>query len=358
MKTKLLIPLLVIAACACSPIKENPADQISDRWTEEKAFEWQNQNGWMAGCDFTPSTAINQLEFWQEATFDPETIDRELGWAEDIGFSIIRVYLHDLLWDADSTGFVKRMDQFLGICDSHGIKVMFVLFDDCWYGNPQLGPQRDPAPGIHNSGWVQSPSYAAVMDRSEWPRLERYAKGVLSNFKEDDRVILWDLYNEPANNHFPEQIFPLVKKVFQWAREVDPSQPLTIGCWRWTENDWPMNKFYLENSDIISYHNYGDYESMAKDIEKYQSFGRPVVCSEYMARGNKSVFKTHLPLMKRNNVIAINWGLVDGKTQTKYPWNHPLGVTEIEPWHHEIFQTDGTPYRQEEVDLIKKLTSN
>jgi hypothetical protein len=235
---------------------------------------------------------------------------------------------------------------------------MFVLFDDCWYGNPQLGPQREPAPGIHNSGWLQSPSYAAVMDKEEWPRLERYAKGVLGAFKDDERVVLWDLYNEPVNNHYLDQIFPLVKKVFHWAREVNPSQPLTIGTWKWNEENWPMNKFCLENSDIISFHNYSSYESMAKDIEKHLSYGRPVICTEYLARGNKSLFETHLPLMKKHKVSAINWGLVDGKTQTKYPWNHPLGKIEIEPWHHEIFHPDGTPYRQEEVDLIKELTSN
>ncbi|MGC9343726.1 MAG: cellulase family glycosylhydrolase [Bacteroidales bacterium] len=358
MKTKLLFPLLLIFICSCTPVTQTPADQTPDRWTAEKAFQWQEEHGWLVGCNFTPSTAINQLEFWQEATFDPETIDRELGWAADIGFNIIRVYLHDLLWEADSSGLVNRMNQFLDITDSHGIKVMFVLFDDCWYGNPQLGPQREPAPGIHNSGWLQSPSYAAVMDPSEWPRLERYAKGVLSNFKDDERVVLWDLYNEPVNNHYLEQIFPLVRNVFHWAREVNPSQPLTIGTWKWNEENWPMNEFCLENSDIISFHNYGDYESMAKEIERHTSFGRPVLCSEYLARGRNNLFETHLPLMKKHNVSAINWGLVDGKTQTKYPWNHPLGKTDIEPWHHEIFHPDGTPYRQEEVDLIKKLTAN
>ncbi len=357
MKNLLPLFLLLLTMSACVDRQSSDEIENPDRWPEEKAFEWQQKHGWMAGCNFTPSTAINQLEFWQAETFDPETIERELGWASEIGFSIVRVYLHDLIWDADSTGFVNRINQFLEITESKNIKVMFVLFDDCWYGDPELGPQREPAPGIHNSFWQQSPSYAAVMDRDEWPRLERYTKGILNEFGEDERVILWDLYNEPVNNHYIGQIFPLVKKVFSWAREADPSQPLTIGCWKWTEQNWPMNKFCLENSDIVSFHNYGDYESMAKDIEKYQSFNRPIVCSEWLARGNNSIFETHLPLMKKHNVTAINWGLVDGKTQTKFPWNHPYGVTEVEPWHHEIFHKDGTPYREEEVELIKKMTA-
>jgi len=355
MKPLCLSIALTILLSACMPKEKPESKTIPGRWSVEQAFEWHEQNGWMVGCNFTPSTAINQLEFWQAESYDPETIDRELGWASDIGFNLIRVYLHDLLWEAGSSDFLERIDNFLDICESHNIKVMFVLFDDCWYSNPQLGPQREPAPGIHNSGWLQSPSYAAVMDRDEWPRLERYAKGVMEAFKDDKRVVLWDLYNEPANNHYIGQIFPLVKEVFKWAREVNPSQPLTIGTWKWEENNWPLNKFCLENSDIISFHNYGSYESMAKEIERHQSFGRPVLCSEYLARGRDNLFETHLPLMKKHEVHAVNWGLVDGKTQTKYPWRHPLGKTEIEPWHHEIFHPDGTPYRQEEVDLIKKL---
>lgn len=349
----LLLPVLLVSCLQKEPVSDKTE---TSRWSIEKANEWQEKHGWMVGCNFTPSTAINQLEFWQAETFDPETIDRELGWAADIGFNIVRVYLHDLLWDADSTGFSDRIDQFLGICETQGIKVMFVLFDDCWYGNPQLGKQPEPAPGLHNSGWLQSPSYAVVMNEEEWPRLERYTKGILQKFGQDERVILWDLYNEPVNNHTIEQIFPLVKKVFQWAREANPSQPLTISTWKWNPENWPMNEFCLENSDIITFHNYGNYESMSKDIARHKSFGRPVLCSEYLARGNKSLFETHLPLMKSHNVGAINWGLVDGKTQTKYPWGHPYGQTEVDPWHHEIFHPDGTPYRQDEVDLIRKLS--
>lgn len=349
--------LFLFFGSSCKP-DPAPLSGSGYRWSEEKALSWQQQHGWLAGCNFTPGTAINQLEFWQAETFDPLTIDRELAWAAGIGFGIVRVYLHDLLWEPDSSAFLSRVEEFLGMADRHNIRVMFVLFDDCWYGNPKRGRQPEPVPGLHNSGWVQSPAYADVMDRSEWPRLERYARGVLDHFRDDERVILWDLYNEPANNHHTAQILPLVEEVFRWARDVDPSQPLTIGCWKWTEENLPMNEFCLENSDVISFHNYGSYESMAKDIARYSSFGRPVVCSEYLARGNKSLFETHLPLMKEHNVIAINWGLVDGKTQTKYPWNHPLGKTDIEPWHHEIFRSDGTPYREPEVDLIRSLTLN
>ncbi|NJK82473.1 MAG: glycoside hydrolase family 5 protein [Saprospiraceae bacterium] len=181
-------------------------------------------------------------------------------------------------------------------------------------------------------------------------------KGVLRRFKDDERIVLWDLYNEPGNNHLPDQVFPLVKKVFQWAREINPTQPVTVGIWRRQREFQEVIDFCLNNSDIISFHNYGAYEGMAKDIANFKSYGKPLVCSEYLARGNNSTFETILPLLQREQVAAINWGFVDGKTQTKYPWNHPLNVIAIEPWHHEIYQKDGTPYRQSEVALIQQLT--
>jgi len=343
----------LIGLISCS----NQKDVINNRWSKEKAINWYAEKGWQCGCNFTPSTAINQLEMWQKSTYDPETIDKELGWAGDLGFNIVRVYLHYLVWQENPKEFKERIDHFLEICTAHDIDVMFVLFDDCWYGNPQLGNQPDPVPGLHNSGWVQCPRYSEVMNPEKYPVFEEYTKDILTYFKDDDQVIVWDLYNEPANNHQPQQIFPLVKKVFQWARAVNPSQPLTMGVWNFGKEQYlKLNRFYLNNSDIITFHNYGTYEGMRKDIANFKSYGRPVICTEYIARTYGSKFQTHLPLMKEENVGAINWGLVSGKTQTIYPWNHAYNDTTIEVWHHDILHKDGSPYDRDEVELIKKLT--
>lgn len=331
-------------------------DVVPEPWSKEKANEWYKDKAWPVGCNFIPSTAINQLEMWQEETYDRETIDMELGWAADLGFNTVRVYLHNVVWEADAEGFKDRIDDFLKICDSHGIKAMFVFFDDCWYGNAQLGKQLDPDPGLHNSFWLQCPRYSEVMDESVHPSLKAYLQDIMEQFKDDERILLWDLYNEPANNHFVVDVFPFVKKVVQWAREVAPSQPITIGVWKHQIETAELNRFQLENSDVISYHNYSDYESMKKSIYNFKSFGRPVICSEYLARGNKSKFQTHMPMMKREKVGAINWGLVFGKTQTVYPWNTPLNAPVPEVWHHDIFWKDGTPYDEEEVKFIKRVT--
>jgi Cellulase (glycosyl hydrolase family 5) len=324
-------------------------------WPAAKANDWYKQQPWLVGADFLPSTAINQLEMWQAETFDATTIDKELGWAQGIGMNVMRVYLHDLAWKADATGFKTRMDKFLSIATKHKIKILFCIFDDCWNPIPVIGKQPDPKPGVHNSGWVRSPSKPVHNDSRQWGYLETYVKDILTHFKNDKRILMWDLYNEPANSAYGLTSLPLLKKAFEWAWEVRPSQPLTAGVWFM---DFPaVNAYQLEHSDVVTFHNYEDTVSMKKAIDSLQKRGRPVICTEYMARKNNSKFETHLPILKRYNVGAINWGLVSGKSNTIFPWNSKEGSPEPSPWFHDVFRKDGTAYDVKETELIRSLTS-
>ena len=164
------------------------------RWTLQTARTWWDRQPWLVGCNFIPSTAVNQLEMWQESTFDAATIERELGWATDLGFNVVRVYLHDLLWEDDRQGFLHRVDAFLDIAQRAGIGALLVFFDDVWCIESRLGPQPAPHPGRHNSGWVQSPGLAALRAYRHEPaiceRLEGYVRGVLSRFGRDPRVLM------------------------------------------------------------------------------------------------------------------------------------------------------------------------
>ncbi len=325
------------------------------RWTEAQANKWQTENGWLRGGNFNPSTAINQLETWQAESFDPKTIDRELGWAEGIGLNCMRVFLHHVAWEVDKEGFKKRMDQYLSIADKHGIKTIFVFFDDCWNATYKAGKQPDPKPGVHNSGWVRDPGDLLYQDAQLINVLEAYVKDVLTTFKNDKRIVMWDLYNEPGNNKLGNKSMPLLRKVFEWAWEVRPSQPLSAGVWRLALSD--LNKFQVENSDIITYHNYQVPAVHQAAIDTLKRYNRPLVCTEYMARRNNSLFTNIMPMLKQQNIGAINWGLVDGKSNTKYAWDEPIpDGSEPKLWFHEIFRRDGQPYKQEEVDLIKSLT--
>ncbi|MDX2046995.1 MAG: glycoside hydrolase family 2 TIM barrel-domain containing protein [Chitinophagaceae bacterium] len=323
-------------------------------WTKEKANAWYKKQGWLVGANFLPSTAINQLEMWQAETFDAATIDKELGWAASIGMNVMRVYLHDIAWEVDPEGFIKRMDQFLAIAAKHKIKILFTIFDDCWNPDAKAGKQPEPKPGIHNSGWVRSPNKELHNDPGGWNKLQVYVKTVLSTFKNDKRILMWDLYNEPGNSGYDSTSLPLLKKIFQWAWDVRPSQPLSAGVWY---NNKTLNEFQLASSDVITFHNYNNAESLEKQIKELQQSGRPVICTEYMARIRGSKFQTHLPIFKQYNVAAINWGLVAGKSNTIYQWDTPIpDGSEPKLWFHDIFRKDGTAYDETETGIIKKLT--
>ncbi|MCW3087941.1 MAG: 1,4-beta-xylanase [Sediminibacterium sp.] len=323
-------------------------------WTADRANDWYAKQGWLTGANFLPSTAINQLEMWQADTFDTATINRELGWAQFIGFNTLRVFLHNLVWENDAAAFKQRINTFLAIADRHHIKPMFVFFDDCWNPEPVYGKQPDPRPGVHNSGWMRSPGQSVHNDSRRWAALETYVTDILSTYKNDKRILLWDLYNEPGNSGYGINSLPLVKKIFQWAWAVRPSQPLTVGVW--FKKVPELNAFQLENSDVISFHNYDDTTSMANAIDTLQKRGRPVICTEYMARKNNSLFLTHLAVLKRKDVGAINWGLVNGKSNTVFPWNSKEGTPEPAVWFHDIFRKDGTPFDQNETRLITTLS--
>jgi Cellulase (glycosyl hydrolase family 5) len=345
--------------------------QDPGRWSPEKANAWYAEQPWLVGANFVPSDAINEFEMFQDATWNPALNDKELGMAEGIGMNTMRVFLQDQLWTSDPEGFKRRLDAFLTIASKHGIRPIFVLFDSCWETNPKLGPQHPPIPGVHNSGWVQSPGTKELMDPSYEPKLEAYVKGVVGAFANDKRVLTWDVWNEPNNGdpkkgeapNKTELVDALLPKVFAWARSAKPMQPLTSGVW---EGDWShpdkessTTKIQLAESDVISFHNYDWPEGFEARIKELQPLGRPILCTEYMARGAGSTFDNSLPIAKKYHVAAINWGLVAGKTQTYLPWDSwtkPYVESQPTVWFHEVFKQDDTPYRQHEVDLIRELT--
>jgi hypothetical protein len=360
---------MVLMAVIPQPAMAAPDLANSGRWTADKANEWYARQPWLLGCNFIPSSAVNQLEMWQADTFDPKTIDRELGWAAGIGMNTVRVYLHDLLWQQDSEGFLKRIDQYLGIAEKHRIKTLFVLFDSCWGSFPKLGKQPAPKPHTHNSRWLQSPHIDLLKDVTRHETLEPYVSGVIGRFKDDPRVLAWDIYNEPGNGsggdgmrskQKTELCLILLEQAFAWARKVNPSQPLTTGLWtgEWVgPNANRLTGFVLANSDVISFHDYGPLDQTIKRADSIKPCGRPLFCTEYMSRGAGSKFETHLPYFKKHKIAAINWGLVAGKIQTQYPWDSGPKKFSAEPelWHHDVLRPDGSPYQQSEIDLMKSL---
>jgi hypothetical protein len=352
-----------------------PVRPQSPVWTPARAAAWYRAQPFIVGANFQPSTAINQLEMFQAASFDPATIDRELGWASSkFGMNAARVYLHDMLWAQDPQGFLSRLDQYLAIADRHGVRTMFVLFDSVWDPDSTLGPQRPPVPGVHNSGWLQSPDRHDLVDRGKDRHFESYVKGVVGRFARDPRVLAWDIWNEPDNpgggawndDQLPDEqrrIAELLPRAFAWTRQAGATQPLTSGVW--IGPDWSptsrtltrIQRIQLAESDVISFHNYEWPESFEGRIAQLRPYGRPIINTEWMARGNGSTVDTILPIAVRENVGMFNWGLVDGKTQTRLPWDsweRPYTLQQPTVWFHDLMHADGRSYRDREAEIFRQ----
>ncbi len=380
----IIVTVLLLSACLSD---NNQQQNVSTQkklnthvWSVEKINEWYDQYPFLAGGNYVPVSAINQLEMWQEETFDPERIDFEFEKAAAVGMNTMRVFLHDLAWKQDPQGFFKRVDRFLEISEKHDIHIMFVIFDGVWNPYPRAGKQPAPVPHVHNSGWVQSPGRAILEDPNKQDELKQYVQAVISRYKDDDRVLIWDLFNEPdmatvgnfgEDTDVPEMpaerkkatSLALLKKTFVWVREIDPSQPLTVGVWgdpTWIDQPDDIETFSLTNSDVISFHSYSGPEETEKMLAGLKKYNRPIMCTEYMARSNNSTFEGILPVFHKSKVAAYHWGLFSGKSQTIYPWSSWEKTFTAEPklWHHDVFRNDGTPFDSKETELIKKLTTN
>ena len=362
---------LVLMSFSCN---NNHSD--TGRWTEERINRWYIEQGWMVGANYIPSSAINPIEMWQAETFDTVAIQRELHWASSLGFNTMRVFLHNLVWEKDGEEYLQRIDKYLEISQHYGIKTMFVLFDAVWNPSAKIGMQPEPVIHRHNSQWVQCPDVNQLKDTLNYGKLENYIKTVLSRFKDDGRVVIWDLYNEPDNDNFgkfPENeltdkrdyTYFLLENCFAWAREINPSQPITSGVWwgSWEESKLDENRFnafQLENSDLISFHNYAGIEEFTYRIETLKRYNRPLFCTEYMARPMKNTFEAMMPVLKEHRISAYNWGFVEGRSQTNYPWDSWDSVYVSEPtvWFHDVLRRDGTPYSSGEVNFLKSILSD
>lgn len=348
-KVSLLAALLIATMAVVAQAQPRP------QWSKKQAQKWYKSHAWQRGANFIPSTAINQLEMWQAASFDTATIGRELGYAASIGLNSMRVFLHHAAWEQDPQGFKDRMNTYLSIADRYGISTIFVLFDDCWNKTYATGTQPAPKPGIHNSGWLQDPGIRRENNPQLNDTLHKYVVDVMSTFRKDKRIFLWDLYNEPGNSDYGEKSLPLLQLVFTWGREANTEQPISSGVWN--KSLTKLNEYQLNNSDVITYHNYADEKEHQEVIDTLRKYGRPLICTEYMARARNSFFANIMPLLKKENVAAYNWGLVSGKTNTIYAWDTPMpDGAEPKVWFHDIFKQDGTPYSTEEITVIKSLT--
>jgi hypothetical protein len=355
-----------------------------ERWTEDEANAWWSARPWICGFNYLPSTAVNFLEMWHRDTFDRATIERELGWASDIGFNAFRINPHFLVWKHDRDGLMERFDWIMGLAARLGISTVPCLLDDCGFGGeePVYGPQPDPIPGVHNSRAVGNPGRARVMDAALRPELEGYVRDVVGSFRDDPRVLFWDLYNEPGNRMifradgfeaYDPALGPhsrdLMEASFRWSRGEAPEQPLTVAAWTTPIPGTELPPYQTEIdlaaiglSDIVSFHAYWATAHVARFIDHLARHRRPMICTEWMARATDSRIEDQLCLFHDRKVGCFQWGFVNGRTQTHLPWPRDLvrlhgGIESRDLWFHDVLHEDGRPYDPKEIETVRRLTS-
>lgn len=327
-------------------------------WSKNEIMEWYERQPWIVGFNYVTSNAVNSIEMWQEESFSPNLIRKELMAAAELGYNSCRIFLQYILWKSEKRTFLKNFEIFLHIANECGLTVMPVLFDDCAFSHkePYLGKQDYPIKGVHNSGWTPSPGFRIADDKNERPFLKEYVSEIIESYKKDRRILLWDLYNEPGNSNRNEKCLSLLEDSFNWARLCEADQPLTAGIWAF--RDFDMECAGL--SDIITFHDYTALPNTKKRVEELLIYGKPMICTEWMNRIADNRIDTHLSYYKDKRIGVFNWGLVKGKTQTYLSWDAEENCIDGEPkiWQHDIFFDNLEPYSKLEAGIIKELTQN
>ncbi len=320
-------------------------------WTAEQANAWYETVKWQMGLNYVPTSAVNTTEMWQDETFDEPAMRRELGLAASVGYTSIRVFLPFIVWESEGSVFLKNFETLLSIADENGMTVMPVLFDDCAFDDgkdPVLGKQPDPTPGVGMGRWTPSPGFANADDPEKQPALRAYVHAVVGAHRDDPRILAWDLFNEPGNTERHYESLPLLVNCFRWARECEPTQPLTAGPFLPRLRD-SVTLAMIEMSDIISFHTYTPLEETQKFVAYLAEQNKPLFVTEWLCRENNTFFN-HLPYFAENKISCWHWGCMVGRTQANLH-NKP----GIKAWKHDVFYPDGTPYDPNEFALIREM---
>ena len=354
---------------------------MNERWSKEKAWEFWNSNPWMVGCNYVPALTPG-LSIWQSDTIEEilPSVEKELELMKEIGFNTVRMWLDFNLWHHERDEYLDRVDRVLGILSSYGIRLMPVIFNDCVsFGKPKditihkpVGKQKWDK-GYHG-GHKDSPHVVPTEQPYGWirwdeedqrPICEQYIRDLVKRFKDDERIIMWDLWNEPGNSKRGDMSIPYLKRVFEIAREENASQPLTVGVWCYPPNYGvdesveltPIQRLALDLSDIITFHNYSSIDEVKACVKALEKEGRPMANTEWLHRILGNTILEQLPLYYEKKIGSVHWGLVAGHGQFYLPWEWLKAARpelDYTLWQHDIFNEDFTPYDEKEIELFKQ----
>lgn len=334
----------------------NRNELVGAAWSAERAKAYMEPYGVIKGVNYIPSYCYSYIEMWHH--FNEEWIRRELSYAKEIGINSLRVFVAACQWETRRELVCERLDRFLDICGEHGFSILLTLQPNTYQIPGQtLAPGEDPfiinyQPGGHDKSWIYRG--ARIFDckglwREDQEGICRFVSEIVGRYGQDRRVAFWDLYNEPW-----EECRELLELAFACARAQNPIQPLT-SCWR----AWDL-------SDITTFHCYEQpgkpphmqaggihYLTFEEELARAASTGKPVLCSECVARTFGNELKAFLPYFSRAHIGFYIWGFCAGSAQYHIPWEWPVGSPEPRRWFQCLLYPDGTPFDVEEIRLIR-----
>jgi hypothetical protein len=327
------------------------------RWSNEKAKKYMASLGVIKGVNYIPSYCVSYIEMWHH--FKEDVIYRELRYAKRFGFNSLRIFVAACQWESRREIIQEKLNTFLDWCKELGFTVMLTLQPNTYMlPNNDLHPEEDPfiinfKPGCHDGSWTYKG--AQIFDcNGKWieskENICKFVCDIISSYGQDKRVTFWDLYNECHTSNIPLQ-----ELVFSCARSQNPIQPLTA-CWN-----------ALDISDITTFHCYatpgvevldpdlpGIHEmSFSGEINRAKSTGRPILCTECLARTFKSEMTGFLPVYRKERIGFYIWGLCAGSAQYHFPWDWPIGSPEPKRWFHCVMYPDGSFYDQTEYEMVQ-----
>lgn len=351
------------------------------KWSKERAWEWYNARPWIRGCNYMSADCANRVDQWQEYGFEErfETAAGELKLMAELGYNSIRIIPEFIVWKKEHDGFTERFERYIELAAQNNISCMIVLGNDCCppkeealkrmrLGEQQVDWGYHGGRRISQHGRFDGIGYSLLDDPEYTEKYYEFVREIVGKYKNDERVIMWDVYNEPGNSRRSGITLPHLEKFFEIIRDIDPIQPLTVGIWSQStelENLTEAEKYGLENSDIISYHNYNSYENNVRELRLLKKLGRPVINTEWLNRCGGNSVEEMFPLFYLEKIGCYNWGFVAGKYQTYEPWNgiwdgykeNPEAFEHFDftKWFHDIYRPSHNPYNPKETELIKRF---
>ena len=231
------------------------------------------------GFNYQPSYASRGFEVWEY--FSPESWRTEIGRGKQFfpKMDAIRFWLDIQSYYRAPSVFIKKLEKAMQIISDFDCKAMPTLFNR-WH---TVGAAHD---------------WGGVYVDHFWPRcnlgadlqtFDNYLRDIVSHYKGDSRILMWDLCNEPQLRRLDEMSQPEKQAEYQWlshirdiVKSLNPSAPLTIGALHYGD---PV-KILEPLMDVICCHPYLGWDNgeMANGLDELVALAnekdKPLIANE------------------------------------------------------------------------------